>query len=125
MKRKGMGSPACWAARSSSLDIESRACAPERGIDRVVIEWLPVLPPSVDVMYSEGIRVCAPLEMADRYRFHSLRRACLKLSDANDPRAGGQSKRASRNLFHSNAPGLSIQTDANPDAVMGPAPSKG
>ena len=56
----------------------------------------------------DHIPVCARLEMSDRYRFHSLRRPRLKFSDANDPRAGGQSKRSSRNLFHSNAPGLSI-----------------
>jgi len=72
-----------------------------------------VLPPSIDEVYEEGIPVCAPLEMSDRYRFHSLRRPRLKLSDANDPRAGGQSKRSSKNLLHSNAPGLSILTDAN------------
>jgi len=104
---------ACWATRSSSWDIESRGCAHERRIDRVVIDGPPVLPPSIDEVYEEGIPVCAPLEMPDRYRFHSLRRPRLKLSDANDPRAGGQSKRLSRNLFHSNAPGLPILTDAN------------
>jgi hypothetical protein len=96
-----------------AADIESRGCAHERRIDRVVIDGPPVLPPSIDEVYEEGIPVCAPLEMPDRYRFHSLRRPRLKLSDANDPRAGGQSKRSSRNLFHSNAPGLSILTDAN------------
>jgi len=63
---------------------------------------------SIDEVYEEGIPVGAPLEMSDRYRFHSLRRPRLKLSDANDPRAGGQSKRLSKNLFHSNATGLSI-----------------
>jgi hypothetical protein len=78
-----------------------------------VIDGPPVLPPSIDEVYEEGIPVCAPLEMPDRYRFHSLRRPRLKLSDANDPRAGGQSKRLSRNLFHSNVPGLPILTDAN------------
>ena len=65
----------------------------------------------IDEVYEEGIQVCAPLEMSDRYRFHSLQRPRPKLSDANDPRAGGESKRSS--LFHSNASGLSILTDAD------------
>jgi hypothetical protein len=112
----------CWAARSSSWDIESRGCAHERRIDRVVIVGPPVLPPSIDEVYEEGIPVCAPLEMSDRYRFHSLRRPRLKLSDANDPRAGGQSKCSSRNPFHSNAPGLSILTSVNLRIVLVMAP---
>ena len=65
------------------------------------------------MVYEEGIRVCAPLEMSDRYHFHSLRRPRLKLSDANDLRAGGQSKRSSGYLLHSNALGWSILTEAN------------
>src|SRR5207247_10532212 len=115
MKRKGIASfVQTGLLDSSSWDIESRGCAHERRIDRVAIDGPPVLPPSIDEVYEEGIPVCAPLEMPDRYRFHSLRRPRLKLSDANDPRAGGQSKRLSRNLFRSNAPGLPILTDANP-----------
>ena len=39
------------------------------------------VPPSIESVW-EGIPVCAPLEMPDRYRFHSLRRPRLKLSDA-------------------------------------------
>jgi hypothetical protein len=59
----------------------------ERRIDRVAIDVPPVLPPSIDEVYEEGIRVCAPLEMSDRYHFHSLQRPRLKLSDQNGPRA--------------------------------------
>ena len=55
-----------------------------------MIDWAPVRPPSIDNVYAESIRVCAPLEMSDRYRFHSFGRPRLKPSDANDPRAGGQ-----------------------------------
>lgn len=40
------------------------------------------LPPSIDEVYEEGIAVCALLEIPDRYRFHSLRRQGLELSDA-------------------------------------------
>jgi hypothetical protein len=47
-----------------------------------------VLPPSIDEVYEEGIPVCALLEMPDRYRFHSLQRQGLELSDANDSRTG-------------------------------------
>ena len=69
---KGQGvTRACWAAQSSSWDIESRGRAHERRVDRVVIDGPPVLPPSIDEAYEEGIPVCAPLEMQDRYRFHS------------------------------------------------------
>jgi len=57
---------------TSSWDIESRGCAHERRIDRVVIDGPPVLPPSIDEVYEEGIPVCTPLEMPDRYRFHSF-----------------------------------------------------
>jgi hypothetical protein len=60
-------------------------------------------------VYEDGISVCAPLEMPDRYHFHSLRRPRLKFSGANELRAGGPTKRLSRNLFHSNAPRFSIQ----------------
>jgi hypothetical protein len=45
----------------------------------------PVLPPRIDEVYEEGISVCAPLKISDRYRFHSLRRARPKLSDATPP----------------------------------------
>lgn len=72
-----------------------------------------MLPPSIDEVYEEGIPVCATLEMSDRYRFHYPQQPCLKRSDAKTPHSGGQSKRSSRNLFHSNAPGLPLLTDAN------------
>ena len=97
---KGQGvTRACWAAPSSSWDIESRGRAHERRVDRVVIDGPPVLPPSIDEVYEEGIPVCAPLECRIVIVFILLRRPRLNLSDANGPRAGGQSKRSSRNLF--------------------------
>jgi hypothetical protein len=73
-----------------------------------------MLPPNyLDEVQGENIPVCALLEMPDRYRFHSTRGpAAMRLSDSNDP-ALGQGKRSGGNLFHSNAPGLRILTDAN------------
>lgn len=54
-----------------------------------MIDGPPVLSPSIDEVHEERIPVCATLEMSDRYRFHYLQRPGSKLSDANDPRAGG------------------------------------
>ena len=70
----------------------------------------PVLPPSIDEVYEEGIPVCALLEMLDRYCFHSTPAPASKAFKRQRPRAGGQSKRSSRNLFHTNAPGLEGRT---------------
>jgi hypothetical protein len=50
-----------------------------------VIDGPRVLPPRIDEVNEEGIPVCAPLKMADCYRFHSFRRPRLKLSEANAP----------------------------------------
>lgn len=36
-----------------------------------------MLPPSIDEVHEDSIRVRAPLEMQYRYRFHSLRRWCV------------------------------------------------